>query len=414
VRTVLSLAAAPPVEGPQPPWRRVVAVGIVGLLLAGLMLGLQFVRLDRNHLGGGPSAPFFVGTAWHLDEELAARHIDVVVRPGKGYDGQWYLGLAYDPLLREHLADGFDMPRYRARRPLLAMAGWLLAAGQTAAVPAGLLAALLLSVGAGCAASARLLAAAGLSRWWGLGFAVIPGVIVGVMFGTAEPLGVALAAVGLSLVLDRRLVAAALAFAGAGLTKETFLGFAAVAAVWLLLGSRDRLAERLRAAATVLLPGAVLLGAWWWYAGRMVVGGRNDDAGLAAIAPPFAGWGHTLARIASGGYVPDAPVGLLGPASLVATFVLLVAGVALSLRPRTLLAWTGLLMGIYGLVIAGGQLDRFLSACRALAPCVLGAGLAVASVVALSRSGRFRHDVLEEAQGPTRRRAPGERAPRAD
>jgi hypothetical protein len=214
------------------------------------------------------------------------------------------------------------------------------------------------------------------------------------MFGTAEPLGVALAAVGLSLVLDRRLVLAALAFAGAGLTKETFLGFAAAAAAWLLLGSGDRWLERLKAAATVLLPGVVLLGAWWWYAGRMVVASRNDDAGLAAIAPPFFGWGHTLAKIATGGYVPDAPVGVVGPASLVATFVLLVAAVALTLRPRTLLAWTGLLMGVYGLVIAGGQLDRFLSAARALAPCVLGAGLAVASAVALSRSGRFRHDVL--------------------
>jgi hypothetical protein len=397
VRTMPPLAAAPPLEAAQPPWRRVLAVGIAGLLLAGLLLGLQFVRLDRNHLGGGLSAPFFVGTAWHLDEELAARHIHVVVRPGKGYDGQWYLGLAYDPLLREHLADGFDMPRYRARRPLLAMVGWLLAAGQTAAVPAGLLATLLLAIGAGCAASARLLAGAGLSRWWGLGFAAIPGVIVGVMFGTAEPLGVALAAVGLSLVLDRRLALAALAFAGAGLTKETFLGFAVAAAARLLLGSGGRPLERLRAAATVLLPGTVLLGAWWWYAGRMVVASRNDDAGLASIAPPFFGWGHTLAKVATGGYVPDAPVGVLGPASLVATFGLLVAAVGLTLRPRTLLQWTGLLMGVYGLVIAGGQLDRFLSAARALAPCVLGAGLAVASLVALSRPGWFRHDVPRRA-----------------
>jgi hypothetical protein len=397
VTTVPPLVAAPPTEAAQPPWRRVLPVGIVGLLAASLLLGLQFVRLDRNHLGGGLSAPFFVGTAWHLDEELAARRIHVVVRPGKGYDGQWYLGLAYDPLLREHLADGFDMPRYRARRPLLAMAGWLLAAGQTAAVPAGLLAVELLAVGAGCAASARLLAGTGLSRWWGLGFAAIPGVVVGVMFGTAEPLGVALAAVGLSLVLDRRLALAALAFAGAGLTKETFLGFAGAAAIWLLLGSKERLAQRLRAAAIVLLPGLVLLGAWWWYAGRMVVASRNDDAGLAAIVPPFFGWGHTLERIASGAYVPDAPVGGLGPASLVVTFALLVVAVVLTLRPRTLLQWTGLVMGIYGLMIAGGQLDRFLSAARALAPCVLGAGLAVASLVALSRPGWFRHDVPRRA-----------------
>src|SRR6266498_3937821 len=106
----------PATPRPQPPWRQVLAVGVAGLLAGAVLLGLQFVRLDRNHLGGGPSAPFFVGTAWHLDEELTARNIHVVIRQGKGYDGQWFLGLAYDPLLRGHLADGFDMPRYRARR----------------------------------------------------------------------------------------------------------------------------------------------------------------------------------------------------------------------------------------------------------------------------------------------------------
>jgi hypothetical protein len=382
----------PATPRPQPPWRQVLAVGVAGLLAGAVLLGLQFVRLDRNHLGGGPSAPFFVGTAWHLDEELTARNIHVVIRQGKGYDGQWFLGLAYDPLLRGHLADGFDMPRYRARRPLLAMAGWLLAAGQPAAVPAALLAVELLAVGVGCAASARLLAAAGLSRWWGLGFAVVPGVVVGVMFGTAEPLGVALAAVGLSLVLDRRLVPAGLVFAAAALTKETYLGFAGAAAIWLLLRWGAGLGERVRAAATVLVPGTVLLGAWWWYVGAMVPASRTDQAGLESIAAPFVGWGQTLARIAGGSYVPDAPVGVLGPTSLVATFALLVVAVALTLRARTLLDWTGLVMGIYGLMIAGGQLDRFLSAARALAPCVLGAALGVAAVVALSRSGRIRHD----------------------
>jgi hypothetical protein len=385
------MTAAAPL--PQPPWRRVVGVGVAGLLLGAVLLGLQFVRLDRNHLGGGPSAPFSVGTAWQLDEELAARHLHVVIRPGKGYDGQWFLGQAYDPLLRGHLADGFDMPRYRARRPLLAMAGWLLAAGRPAAVPAALLAVEVLAVGVGCAAAGRLLAGAGRSRWWGLGFAAIPGVVVGVMFGTAEPLGVALAAVGLSLTAERRLLPAAVAFAGAGLTKETYLGFAGAAAVWLLLRAGGRFRERLRAAATVLVPGAVLLGAWWWYVDAMIPPSRTDRAGLDSIAAPFFGWSHTLARIAGGGYVPDAPVGVLGPASLVASFALLVVAVVLTLRARTLLDWTGLVMGIYGLMIAGGQLDRFLSAARALAPCVLGAALGVVAAVSLSRSGRILHDV---------------------
>jgi hypothetical protein len=48
-------------------------------------------------------------------------------------------------------------------------------------------------------------------------------------------------------------------------------------------------------------------------------------------------------------------------------------------------------------LIEGGLLGRFLSASRALAPCVLGAGLAVAAALALSRSGRVRHDVVRGA-----------------
>jgi hypothetical protein len=375
----------------------------VGLVVAGILLAAQFLRLDRDGLGGGPSAPFIVGTSWRLDEELAARGDRVVVTDGNGYDGQWFLGLAYDPLLRGHLADGFDMPRYRARRPLLAMAGWLLAAGRPAAVPVALLATGLLAVGAGCAATARLLGGAGHSRWWGLGFAVVPGVIVGDMFGTAEPLGLALAVVGLSLTLDRRLVPAALAFAAAGLTKETYLGFAAAAAIWLLLRPETGLRERLRAAAIVLVPGSVLLAAWWWYAGVMVPASPGDGAGLGAVGAPLVGWGHTVAQIASGTYVPDAPVGPIGPALMVASLALLVAVVVVTLpalrapRRLTLLDWTGLEMGIYGLLIDGGLLGRFLSASRALAPCVLGAGLAVVASQALSRPGRVRHDVVRGA-----------------
>jgi hypothetical protein len=84
-----------------------------------------------------------------------------------------------------------------------------------------------------------------------------------------------------------------------------------------------------------------------------------------------------LAQIARGGYVADAPVGPLGPAALVAMGVVLVAAVLLSVRARSLAQWTGLLLGCYGLALSGDLLDRFLSATRALAPCVLGAGLAV-------------------------------------
>jgi hypothetical protein len=371
------LASVPPAAA-QPSWRVVAGVAVAGLLVAGALLGLQFVRL-----GWEPTAPFVVGTTWRLDEELAARHVPVKVTPGHGYDGQWFLGLAHDPLLGERLAAGFDKPRYRARRPLQPLVGWLLAGGQTRAIPLGLLVVGPLAVALGCGACGRLLAASGRSRWWGLGFAVVPGVVVGVTFGTAEPLALALATLGLSLVLDGRPVAGGLAFAGAALTKESYLVFAVAAAAWLAVAvARSRRARAAAEAAAVLLPGVLALGLWWAYVAWRLPAGAGDRRGVAALGPPLAGWEHALGLVVRGGYVPDAPVGPLGVALLVGSGLLAVAAIVLGTRRPTLVGWTGLLLGLYGLVLSGVLLDRFLSSMRALAPTVLAAGLAMAAAAA--------------------------------
>jgi hypothetical protein len=384
MRSWQPVASAPPAAG-QPQWRVVAGVAVAGLLVACGLLALQFARL-----GWEPTAPFVVGTRWRLDEQLAARHGPVKLTPGHGYDGQWFLGLAHDPLLRERLAAGFDKPRYRARRPLQPLVGWLLAGGQTPAIPLGLLAVGPLAVALGCAACGRLLAASGRSRWWGLGFAVVPGVMVGVTFGTAEPLALALATLGLSLVLDGRVLAGGLAFAGAALTKESYLVFAVAAAAWLVLAvGRSRRARAAAQAAAVLLPGVLALGLWWAYVAWRLPAGAGDRRGVAALGPPLAGWEHAIGLVVRGQYVPDAPVGPLGAALLVGSGLLAVAAIGLGTRRPTLLGWTGLLLGLYGLVLSGLLLglyglvlsglllDRFLSSMRALAPTVLAAGLAL-------------------------------------
>jgi hypothetical protein len=360
----------------QPRWRAVAGVAAAGLVIACTLLALQFARL-----GWEPTAPFVVGTSWRLDEELAARHLHAQVTPGNGYDGQWYLGLAYDPLLRQGLADGFDMPRYRAGRPLQAMAGWLLAAGRPSAIPFGLLAVGPLAVALGCAGCARLLAAAGRPSWWGLGFALVPGVAVGVMFGTAEPLGLALAVLGLSLVLDGRRPAAGLAFAGAALTKETLLVFAVAAAAWLVVDGGRGLRSRAAPAAALLVPGVLALALWWSYVAWQVPASAGYRRAAGAVGWPLAGWAHALGLVARGDYVPDAPVGPLGAVLLVGSLLLAATAVVLGVRSPTLLGRTGLLLGLYGLLLAGELLARFLSSMRVLAPAVVGAGLAVAAAV---------------------------------
>jgi len=360
---------------------------VAGFALGCLFLLLQFVRLDAVSLRPASldaTAPFQVGTGWRLDETLAARGIPARITPGHGYDGQWFLGLAYDPLLHDRLASGFDMPRYRAGRPLQAMAGWLLAAGRTPAIPAALLLVGPLALALGAAASGRLLAAFRRSRWWGLGFALVPGVAVGVIFGTAEPLGLALAVLGLSLALDGRLPAAGAAFAGAGLTKESYLVFAGAAALW-LLWSRRPLRQGLAGAALLLGPGVAALGLWWAYVARMIPGSAADANAAEAVGPPLAGWEATLRLAAGGGYVPDFPVGPFGVVILAGSLALALAGVALGLRRRGPLDQTGLWLGLYGLVLSAALLGHFLSAMRALAPTVLATGMALGAALPAGR-----------------------------
>jgi hypothetical protein len=383
----LGASTPPPAEPAR--WRSVLPPGV-----AGACLGLLFLVLGLAPTGFAPTGPFQVGEYWGLGEELAARGVAVATEPGIGYDGQWYLALAQDPLLRQDLTRRFDNPRYRAGRPLQGWLGWLLAAGRPGAVPLGLLALGPLAVGVGCAATARILSAFGRSPAWGLGFALVPGVWAGVAVATAEPLGLALAALGLSLVLDRRVGLAGLAFAGSALTKESYLAFAVAAALHLLLDRSAAVPARLRAAALALVPGLAALAGWWLYLVTRVPVYPDRGWLMPAMSPlglPFTGWprwlwalGHFRPPI-----VPDAP----SPADavLMAGCLLLIgAGLVLGLLRRSLPARCGLVFGGYASTVGGLLATQFFSALRVLAPCVFAAMLAVATGPVVGRRLRRR------------------------
>jgi hypothetical protein len=369
------LGASTPPPAEQARWRAVLPPG-----LAGGCLGLLFLVAGLAPTGFSPTGPFQVGEQWGLGEELAARGVTVTTEPGIGYDGQWYLALAYDPLLlRQDLTRQFDNPRYRAGRPLQGWLGWLLAAGRPGAIPLALLALGPLAVGVGCAATARILSAFGRSPAWGLGFALVPGVWAGVALATAEPLGLALAALGLSLVLDRRAGLAGLAFAGAALTKETYLAFAVAAGLHLLLDRSAAPPARLRAAALALVPGLAALAGWWLYlVTRVPV--YPDRGWVGVVVLPFTDWPRWLWAL--GHYraptVPDAPD--RGGATLVAGCLLLIgAGLVVGLLRRSLPARCGLVFGGYASLLGGVLPTQFFSTLRLLAPCCFAALLAVAS-----------------------------------
>jgi hypothetical protein len=367
--------------GAQASWRRVLPIALVGLLLGAIFIGDR-VGLTETF---DPSAPFVVGTSRGLDDELRDRGVPLGDELSEvGYDGQWFLIQASDPFLRTDLPARFDAPRYRALRMLYPTLGWLFAAGQPPATPYTLLILGILAYGFGCACCGRIVSAFGRSPWWGLLFAVVPGVQIGLAFGTAEPLALALAVLGVSMALERRYLWAGLAFAGAALTKETYLAFAAVTVVFLVVDSLARgvaAARWLRAVAAVTVPGAVSLFAWWVYVEQTLPWVPNPHDALGRFSPPFVGWWQTLGTIARGEY-PDAETfGIPSEAIMTASFVLLAAAVALALWLRqSLLAYQGFAWGMFGLIIAGFLLERYGSANRALAPAVLAAMLFLVTV----------------------------------
>jgi hypothetical protein len=372
--------------GEQRAWRGVLPVALVGLLFAALVVAAR-VGLPAE---ADPLAPFMVGQETGIDQALRERGVPVADElTAYGYDGQWFLGQAYDPLLRTDLPLTFDAPRYRSLRVLLPATGWLLAAGQPSAIPVALLAVQVLAVALGCASCARIVSAYRRSPWWGLTFAAIPGVLVGVAFATAEPLGLAVAALGVTLALDRRYGWAGLAFAGAALTKETYLAFALGTVVYLAVESRLGRGRWLRPAAAITLPGGAALLAWWGYVTATLPPDENNPYGaFDRFSPPLVGWWQVLGTIARGEYVPDYPIGVGGGIVLVASLLVLVAAIGLALWLRqSLLAYIAVGWSMFGLIIAGFLLERFLSAQRTLAPAVLAAAVFLVTVRVTRRTG---------------------------
>lgn len=241
----------------------------------------------------------------------AARRIDPgfrLVHPG-AYDGEFYWGIAVDPIARGDVHQAFDKPSYRYGHPLYGWLGWLFSAGQGRAAAAALVAVGLLSMLAAAAV------AAALRPVWGLFVALNPGLLYAAAHDLGEPLSAALLLGGmLAYVRDRR-IAALTCFALLPLSKEQLVIVPLAVAAWELL--RRRSVREVAPLVATVVPSVV----WWVYARGTL--GAWFVTGNTALGFPLAGWKRALLDAGIHSYSLDPTQNQLGEATVVVLVALL-------------------------------------------------------------------------------------------
>jgi hypothetical protein len=246
------------------------------------------------------------------------------------YDGQFYWGIAVDPIATGDVHQSFDTASYRYGHPLLGWLGWLLSAGQARAAPAALLGVGLVSLVVGAVAASLLGQAFGRRGWEGMFVAANPGLLYASVHDLAEPLSAALLVGGLLLYVRSRRLPAAVCFGLLVLSKEQFVLVPLALAIWELV----RVRVRVRTAFVLVAP--ILPVAGWWVYARLQLGAWFTS-GTTALAFPLSGWKRSLLDAGIGTYSPDGALNISDEATLVilaGLLVLLALGGIFAIRLR--------------------------------------------------------------------------------
>jgi hypothetical protein len=209
------------------PWAvaAVVAVFYALLVTSGLISNpYQFINIGQQYYKKAHSSTI-------IDEHARPIHNRI------GYDGQFYYFLAVDP---KHGQDYMDAPGIIYSRIGYPMAARALSGGDPVLVPYMMVLVNVLAAVGGTLAVAFFFRRHGLPPVLALLYGFYPGLILSVLRDLTEPLAFGLAATGL-LVFDfrskRRLLASAILFGLALLTRETVALFPAILALALLVGA---------------------------------------------------------------------------------------------------------------------------------------------------------------------------------
>jgi hypothetical protein len=269
-------------------WTRALGCGLLAALLAAVSM-----------------VPTLRGAGWslsalpHVDSQTtlgaAARALDHgfhTVHPG-AYDGQFYWGMAIDPLASGTLHADFDKPSYRYGHPLYGWVGWLVSGDRASWTPAALAAIGIASMFAGAAVATCLGLGRGGQGWEGLFVALNPGLLGAAALDLAEPLAAAILLAALAAYRRGSLAIAWVCLALLPLAKEPLLLVVLAVVAWELRRRRLRRAALLAASAAPAL-------AWWTYS--RVHLGAWFTSGDTALAEPLSGWRGALLGPAAAGH----------------------------------------------------------------------------------------------------------------
>jgi hypothetical protein len=217
--------------------------------------------------------------------------VPVAVDPGAGYDGQYYVQLAVDPLLTDPTIDrALDSPPFRARRILFSWTAWVLGLGRTSWV-----------VEAYCIQNVLFwLAFAAWLRWRLRGDTVedlvvwtaclfTPGMLDSARLALIDGPSACLLAVGLEAIERGRSFAGAVVLGVAGLARETNL-LAGVSVLPRRLTRRDAVRACI-AAIVVIVPTLV------WFDYLRSIYRSTVTQSLDQLSTPFVAYADAWERL---------------------------------------------------------------------------------------------------------------------
>ena len=330
----------------------VAAVSILGLLMGVFYAAAELASYDWDPVGVvsiGEDEPEIAAYA----RELLDR--DVPLLGGLGHDGRFFFIQAMDPLFLnpdEH-AHLLDRPTYRAQRMLYpSLAGSVRPFLGPEGVAWAMVVLNVVAFGVGTSATAFIAQRYGASPWWGLAFALNPGVRFELDIDGGGAVAFAAIMVAVALVHRRSTWPVAAALTVAVLAREVMLVCAFGLAFAKGIGS-------LRRRTALVLSPIAAAGSWWVYV-RERLGDLPGGPGIQELGLPFKGFLGALDVWAGD---PDMDL-LIGPFFLILALLMIVR----SLRRWTVLELPAAGFAALALVLTQPVWLNYFDISRALIP----------------------------------------------